>query len=157
MRLQTVSALHDPAGVAAHGNRSVRLRRRAAGAGESGGVEGRGSAGGVDQLTRLERRGVGRRASLPRLAARPPTPPPPRGQPGGHAHLSSAARRGAAAAPMSAAVVVVLPVYNEALRLEVLLERIERALTGKPFRIVAVDDGSRDDSTAILARRSADL
>jgi len=54
-------------------------------------------------------------------------------------------------------VVVVLPVYNEALRLEVLLERLERALTGKPFRIVAVDDGSRDDSAAILARRSADL
>jgi len=54
-------------------------------------------------------------------------------------------------------LVVVLPVFNEASRLEALLERIQRALNGRPYRILAVDDGSRDASAAILSRRSADL
>jgi dolichol-phosphate mannosyltransferase len=54
-------------------------------------------------------------------------------------------------------VVVVLPAYNEAARLEVLLNRIQSALTGQSYRIVVVDDGSRDSTPEILRRRSADL
>lgn len=47
-------------------------------------------------------------------------------------------------------VSVVIPVFNEERTLERLVERVERA----PFRkeIIAVDDGSRDGSRAILAR-----
>jgi len=54
-------------------------------------------------------------------------------------------------------IVVMLPVYNEEARLERLLDRVRDALTGRVYRIVAVDDGSRDASAAILARRAADL
>lgn len=56
-------------------------------------------------------------------------------------------------------VVFLLPVYNEGERLESLLSRIESAMdaAGLGYRIVAVDDGSRDDSAAILARRAGDL
>jgi dolichol-phosphate mannosyltransferase len=49
-------------------------------------------------------------------------------------------------------VVVVLPVYNEASRLKTLLDRIHGVLDGEAYHIVAVDDGSRDGSDAILAR-----
>jgi glycosyltransferase involved in cell wall biosynthesis len=47
---------------------------------------------------------------------------------------------------------VVFPVYNEAENLPILLDEIARALEGKPwtFEIVAVDDGSTDDSLAVL-------
>jgi dolichol-phosphate mannosyltransferase len=55
------------------------------------------------------------------------------------------------------ALLVALPVYNEASRLEALLDRIQQALGGHAYQIVAVDDGSRDASAAILARRSADV
>ncbi len=54
-------------------------------------------------------------------------------------------------------VAVVLPVYNEASCLEALLERIDAAMRGQPYRIVAVDDASRDATAAILQRRSCDL
>jgi len=54
-------------------------------------------------------------------------------------------------------IVVALPAYNEGSRLEALLDRIHAALTGQPYRIVAVDDGSRDATASILARRSQDL
>ena len=54
-------------------------------------------------------------------------------------------------------VVVALPVFNEEARLEELLDRLHAALDGRPYRIVAVDDGSRDASAAILSRRTADL
>jgi len=54
---------------------------------------------------------------------------------------------------MPRSVIFLLPVYNEAARLSALLSRIEAAMqrAGLPFRIVAVDDGSRDGSAAILA------
>src|SRR5438045_3195610 len=47
---------------------------------------------------------------------------------------------------------VVFPVYNEAENLPILLDEIVRALDGKPwsYEIVAVDDGSKDDSPKIL-------
>ncbi len=47
---------------------------------------------------------------------------------------------------------VVVPIYNERDNLRPLVEEIEEALAklGKPYEIIAVDDGSRDGSTAIL-------
>ena len=47
---------------------------------------------------------------------------------------------------------VVLPMHNEALGLDRLFERVVPALTalGMPFEIIAVDDGSRDDTLARL-------
>ncbi len=45
---------------------------------------------------------------------------------------------------------VVLPAYNEAKNLPTLLDRIGRALgdSGRPYRIIVVDDGSTDDTAA---------
>lgn len=54
-------------------------------------------------------------------------------------------------------VVVVLPAYNEASRLKTLLDRICGALHDRPYRIVVVDDGSRDDTAAILAQERQHL
>jgi glycosyltransferase involved in cell wall biosynthesis len=50
-------------------------------------------------------------------------------------------------------VSVVVPVYNEADSLPDLVEAVFRALepTGRSFELICVDDGSRDDSGAILA------
>jgi len=52
----------------------------------------------------------------------------------------------------SVRVSVVLPVYEEAASLEGLLERIESTLreVGVSFEIVAVDDGSRDETKRVL-------
>ncbi len=55
------------------------------------------------------------------------------------------------------AIVVALPAYNEAARIEQLLDRISTALAGKTYRILVVDDGSRDGTADILRRRSHDL
>ncbi|MCK6553501.1 glycosyltransferase family 2 protein [Candidatus Binatia bacterium] len=54
-------------------------------------------------------------------------------------------------------IVVALPAYNEGSRLEALLDRVRTALADRPYRIVVVDDGSRDNTAAILQRRSRDL
>lgn len=47
---------------------------------------------------------------------------------------------------------VVFPVYNEEENLPILLEEIARALapTGRSYEVIAVDDGSRDRSLAVL-------
>jgi len=47
---------------------------------------------------------------------------------------------------------VVFPVYNEEENLPILLEEIARALdpTGRPYEVIAVDDGSRDRSLSVL-------
>lgn len=47
---------------------------------------------------------------------------------------------------------VVLPVFNEAENVPILLDEIRAALAAEPwsFEIVAVDDGSRDDSLQVL-------
>lgn len=51
------------------------------------------------------------------------------------------------------AISVVIPIYNEAENLPDLVARVGDALerTGKPFELICVDDGSRDDSAHILA------
>lgn len=54
-------------------------------------------------------------------------------------------------------ILVALPAFNEGARLETLLDRLHTALTNRPYRIVVVDDGSRDTTPEILARRAADL
>lgn len=48
---------------------------------------------------------------------------------------------------------VILPIYNERENLTPLLDEIEEALapTGKSYEIIAVDDGSHDGSTELLA------
>ena len=55
-------------------------------------------------------------------------------------------------------VSIVVPVYNEVDNLPELVERIEQAMrpTGRAFELIAVDDGSGDDSAATLARLAAD-
>jgi dolichol-phosphate mannosyltransferase len=54
-------------------------------------------------------------------------------------------------------ILVVLPAYNEGLGLETLLNRFRDTLGGRRYRIVVVDDGSRDNTPEILTRRAADL
>jgi glycosyltransferase involved in cell wall biosynthesis len=53
---------------------------------------------------------------------------------------------------------VVLPIYNERENLVPLVDEIAAVLqpTGKSFEIIAVDDGSRDDSPAILRQLAAE-
>lgn len=62
---------------------------------------------------------------------------------------------------MSAArqAIFLLPIYDEEARLEALLERIAAAPLPPAWglRLLAVDDGSRDGSAAILARRTPTL
>jgi glycosyltransferase involved in cell wall biosynthesis len=54
-------------------------------------------------------------------------------------------------------VSVLIPVYNNAATLDELLDRVVRVMEsrGGAFEVVAVDDGSRDTSFAILERRAA--
>jgi len=55
-------------------------------------------------------------------------------------------------------VSIVVPVYNEVDNLPELVERIEQAMrpSGRAFELIAVDDGSGDDSAATLAGLAAD-
>ncbi|MDI6869768.1 MAG: glycosyltransferase [Bacillota bacterium] len=50
----------------------------------------------------------------------------------------------------------VLPAYNEEANLPVLLNKIADAMSaaGRPYRVVAVNDGSRDGTSAILRRHA---
>jgi len=54
-------------------------------------------------------------------------------------------------------VSVLIPVYNNSATLDELLDRVVAVMEpmGRTFEIVLVDDGSRDDSFAILERRAA--
>ena len=47
---------------------------------------------------------------------------------------------------------IVLPAYNEAPALELLLPRMLEALQGYPFRILVVDDGSYDHTAQVASR-----
>lgn len=48
---------------------------------------------------------------------------------------------------------IVIPVFNEGENLRELVERIDAAMSpgGRPFELILVDDGSTDDSAAVLA------
>jgi dolichol-phosphate mannosyltransferase len=50
---------------------------------------------------------------------------------------------------------VVVPVHNEAGNVETLIEEIARALDGRAFEMVFVDDASTDDTRAVLAELKA--
>jgi len=56
------------------------------------------------------------------------------------------------------AVSVVIPVYNEAASLTVLIDELEPVLSGlgKPFEVVIVDDGSSDETREVLAAMEQD-
>jgi len=58
---------------------------------------------------------------------------------------------------MGALLSLVIPVYNEAASLERLLAEIDAALAGgeSPYEVVFVDDGSTDDSYAVMLRLAA--
>lgn len=51
-----------------------------------------------------------------------------------------------------AGVSVVIPVHNGAEHLDAVLASVDAQRDGRPLEIIAVDDGSRDESGAILAR-----
>jgi glycosyltransferase involved in cell wall biosynthesis len=53
-------------------------------------------------------------------------------------------------------VSVVMPIHNEQDSLPVLLAEIRRALGSLAYEIIAVDDGSTDDSARVLERLAAD-
>ncbi|MDD3482201.1 glycosyltransferase family 2 protein [Azovibrio restrictus] len=59
--------------------------------------------------------------------------------------------------PSTPVISVVIPIYNEAENLPDLVGRVGAALerTGKPFELICIDDGSRDDSAHILAELAA--
>ena len=50
---------------------------------------------------------------------------------------------------------VVVPVHNEAGNVELLIEEIARALDGRAFEMVFVDDASTDDTRAVLSKLKA--
>jgi dolichyl-phosphate beta-glucosyltransferase len=54
---------------------------------------------------------------------------------------------------------LVIPAYNEALRLPTFLERLDGHLKvrGKPYEVIVVDDGSRDDTAAVVTMLSGRL
>lgn len=60
--------------------------------------------------------------------------------------------------PSSLQVSVVVPVYNEAGNIALLLEEIHRAMstTGRSYEVIFVDDGSSDESLALMQRLAAD-
>jgi glycosyltransferase involved in cell wall biosynthesis len=66
-----------------------------------------------------------------------------------------AAGGAAAASPM---VSIVIPVFNEGENLRELVDRVEAAMTPaqRAFELILVDDGSTDDSRAVLAELAAD-
>lgn len=49
---------------------------------------------------------------------------------------------------------VIIPVYNEAQGLGLLISRLEEALAGIPFEAILVNDGSKDDSFTVLKELS---
>jgi polyisoprenyl-phosphate glycosyltransferase len=63
----------------------------------------------------------------------------------------------APALPVACTISLVVPALNEAKNLPVLWERVKDALGNRPdFEIIIVDDGSTDDTMAVLRRMAAD-
>jgi dolichol-phosphate mannosyltransferase len=50
---------------------------------------------------------------------------------------------------------VVLPAYNEEAAIGRVLDRVERALAGRPHEVIVVDDGSRDGTAAVVRTKAA--
>ena len=60
--------------------------------------------------------------------------------------------RTAPQAPPAPTVWLILPAYNEAENLPPLLDRVRVAWSGQfPFRVLVVDDGSRDETVSVAA------
>jgi biofilm PGA synthesis N-glycosyltransferase PgaC len=53
--------------------------------------------------------------------------------------------------PSSRGVTIVIPVYNEERGVEGVLERLSRLDLGVPVELLAINDGSRDGTGAVLA------
>ena len=79
---------------------------------------------------------------------------------GNPASASAGAAARAASGPAAALSIVsiVIPVFNEGENLRELVARIDAAITptGRPFELILVDDGSTDDSRAVLAQLARD-
>jgi glycosyltransferase involved in cell wall biosynthesis len=79
---------------------------------------------------------------------------------GNPASASAGATARAASGPAAALSIVsiVIPVFNEGENLRELVARIDAAITptGRPFELILVDDGSTDDSRAVLAQLARD-
>jgi dolichol-phosphate mannosyltransferase len=58
---------------------------------------------------------------------------------------------------VTAPIVVLLPAYNEERAIGPLLDRIEAALRGRPYRVVLVDDGSADRTLEVARARAASM
>jgi len=54
-------------------------------------------------------------------------------------------------------IFVLLPAYNEAESIPMLLPRIKTALTGRAYEVVLVDDGSRDETARLAELHGADM
>jgi dolichol-phosphate mannosyltransferase len=54
-------------------------------------------------------------------------------------------------------IVLMLPAYNEEEALPPLLERARRALAGRTYRVVVVDDGSDDETARVAAECARDM
>lgn len=70
-----------------------------------------------------------------------------------------AAARGASGPVAAVSMVsIVIPVFNEGENLRELVDRIDAAMTptGRPFELILVDDGSTDDSRAVLVELARD-
>ncbi len=53
-----------------------------------------------------------------------------------------------------ALISIVIPCRNEAANLPLLLDEIGTAMTGRDFEVIVVDDGSTDDTAAVLAAQA---
>jgi glycosyltransferase involved in cell wall biosynthesis len=56
---------------------------------------------------------------------------------------------------MSSLISIVVPAFNEADNLPVLVEEVARAMAGRDYELVIVDDGSTDGSDRVLGRLAA--
>ncbi|WP_252405182.1 glycosyltransferase family 2 protein, partial [Escherichia coli] len=50
---------------------------------------------------------------------------------------------------------IVIPGRNEAANLPLLIDEIASAMSGRDFEIIIVDDGSTDDTAAVLAAQAS--